>query len=125
MQVGRTASNEVWDILAIPPNVSSEDGASNAAGPPNVSSSSVEAQLVATSSKGVGLVLEVFCGSSRLTKACIQLGLRGIAVDKDRKRSKSTTVLELDLLLHEDCKRLRDLVEAEGDRCFRAHFAPA
>ena len=55
----------------------------------------------------------------------MKLGLRGIAVDKDRKRSEGVTVLELDLSLQEDCKRLTDLVEAEGNRCIHAHFAPA
>ncbi len=35
------------------------------------------------------------------------------------------TVLELDLTSLDDCKRLQDLVEAEGDLCFHAHFAPA
>ncbi len=49
-------------------------------------SSSVEAQQGLNSSKGVGLVLEAFSGSSRLTKACLHLGPRGVAVDKDRIR---------------------------------------
>ena len=92
---------------------------------PSAQSCTVDTLESNRSSKGVGLVLEVFSGSSRLTKACMQLGLRGIAVDKDRKRSEGTTVLELDLTLEEDCKRLQDLREAEGDACLHAHFAPA
>ena len=78
----------------------------------------------AESSQGVGLVLEIFSGTSRLTKACRKAGLRAYAVDKDKKRAENVTVLEFDIT-NEQLKQLQDIIVAEGCLCFHAHFAPA
>ena len=79
----------------------------------------------AGSSQGVGLVLEIFSGTSRLTKACRKAGLRAYAVDKDKKRAENVTVLEFDITNTEQLKQLQDIIVAEGCLCFYAHFAPA
>jgi len=66
----------------------------------------------AESSQGVGLVLEIFSGTSRLTKACRKAGLRAYAVDKDKKRAENVTVLEFDITNAEQLKQLQDIIVA-------------
>ena len=78
----------------------------------------------AETSQGIGLVLETFSGTSRLTKACRKAGLRAYAVDKDRKRAENITVLEFDITNAQQLQQLQDIIVAEGCSCFHAHFAP-
>lgn len=74
--------------------------------------------------QGIGLVLEFFPGTSRLTKACRKAGLRAYAVDEDTRRAEQVTVLEIDVTDPTHLTRLRDII-VEGSLCFYAHFAPS
>ena len=47
--------------------------------------------------KGSGLILEIFAGSCRFSKACKNLGFRVLAVDKNPKRAENFPVASFDL----------------------------
>lgn len=47
--------------------------------------------------KGTGLVLEIFAGTCRLSKACRGLGLQALSVDKDVNRAENAVVAKYDL----------------------------
>jgi hypothetical protein len=74
--------------------------------------------------KGSGLVLEVFAGSCRFSKACKELGLRVLAIDKDPKRAENFPVAAFDLTKH-DFQTVCKFAETERDNICWAHFAPS
>eukprot|EP00435_Cladocopium_sp_Y103_P039661 s4259_g10.t1 len=74
---------------------------------------------------GTGLVLEVFAGTCRFSKACRDVGLRSIAIDKDPKRSENFPVANFDLTKVHDYETVCKLVEAEQKHLVAAHFAPS
>ena len=71
------------------------------------------------------LVVEIFAGSARLTKACKGLGLRAVAVDKTSGRSEGPHIFHCDVTDPEDYQALVSFLEAEKDSLAWAHFAPA
>eukprot|EP00435_Cladocopium_sp_Y103_P011282 s3229_g2.t3 len=74
---------------------------------------------------GTGLVLEVFAGTCRFSKACRDVGLRSLAIDKDPKRSENFPVANVDLTKPHDYETVCKLVEAEQSQLVAAHFAPS
>eukprot|EP00435_Cladocopium_sp_Y103_P019375 s340_g4.t1 len=74
---------------------------------------------------GTGLVLEVFAGTCRFSKACRDAGLRSLAIDKDPKRSENFPVANFDLTKPHDYETVCKLVEAEQSHLVAAHFAPS
>ena len=76
-------------------------------------------------SKGTGLVLEIFAGTCRLSKACRGLGLQALSVDKDVNRAENAVVAKYDLCDANHFSTLEQLVRAERHRLVHAHFAPS
>ena len=75
--------------------------------------------------KGTGLILEVFAGTCRLSKACRSLGLQALAIDKDVNRAENAVVAKFDLCDGNQFSTLEQLVKAERHRLVHAHFAPS
>ena len=75
--------------------------------------------------KGTGLVLEIFSGSCRLSKACRGVGLQALSVDKDVSRAENAVVAKYDLCNENHFSILESLVRAERHRLLHAHFAPS
>ena len=75
--------------------------------------------------KGTGLVLEIFAGSCRLSKACRGIGLQALSVDKDLSRAENAAVAKYDLCDRNHFSILEGLVKAERHRLLHAHFAPS
>ena len=71
------------------------------------------------------MVLEVFAGSCRFSKACKELGLRVLAIDKDPKRAENFPVAAFDLTKPHDCQTVCKFAETERDNICWAHFAPS
>ena len=61
------------------------DGACNVEGLP---SGTLTTSVDREQHKDVGLVVEIFTGSCRLSKACRKLGLRALPIDKYPKRAE-------------------------------------
>ena len=76
-------------------------------------------------SKRSCLVLEVFSGSCRLSKACRNAGFRVTAVDKDETRAENFAIYKCDLTNAEDLALLFQYVEAEKEELLHVHFAPS
>ena len=75
--------------------------------------------------KGTGLILEIFAGSCRLSKACRGIGLQALAVDKVVNRAENAVVAKYDLCNKNHFSILENLVKAERHRLVHAHFAPS
>ena len=71
------------------------------------------------------MVLEVFAGSCRFSKACKELGLRVLAIDKDPKRAENFPVAAFDLTKPHDFQTVCKFAETESDNICWAHFAPS
>ena len=71
------------------------------------------------------MVLEVFAGSCRFSKACKELGLRVLAIDKDPKRAENFPVAAFDLTKPHDFQTVCKFAETERDNICWAHFAPS
>ena len=71
------------------------------------------------------LVMEIFAGSARLTKACRGLGMRAVAVDKTQDRSEGSHIFQCDVTNESDRQSLVAFLEAERDNLGWVHFAPA
>ena len=71
------------------------------------------------------LVVEIFAGSCRLSKACKDVGFRATAVDKIKSRSENFTVYQCDLGDPLQLKLLKEYLAAEVDSLVHAHFAPS
>ena len=76
-------------------------------------------------SQSVGLVLEVFAGSCRLTKACRKAGLRALGIDKDPKRAENETVAVYDICEPDQLQALLTVIDCERSQLVHAHFAPS
>ena len=74
---------------------------------------------------GTGLVLEVFAGSCRLSKACRGIGLQALSIDKDINRAENAVVAKYVLCDRNQFATLESLVQAERHRLVHAHFAPS
>ena len=75
--------------------------------------------------KGSGLILEIFAGSCRFSKACKNLGFRVLAVDKNPKRAENFPVASFDLTRPHDFSTVCKFAEAEREDLLLAHFAPS
>ena len=71
------------------------------------------------------IVLEIFAGSCRLSKACRGLGLEAVAVDHTSQRSENFPIFHADLTNDEDVRRVIEYVDVEAGNLLHAHFAPA
>jgi len=70
------------------------------------------------------IVLEVFAGSCRLSKACRGLGLEAVAIDHISQRSENFPIFHADLTNNDDLKRV-EYIDVEAGNLLHAHFAPA
>jgi len=70
------------------------------------------------------LVVEIFAGSARLTKACRGLGMRAVAVDKTQDRSEGSHIFQCDVTNESDRQSLVAFLEAERGNLGWVHFAP-
>ena len=77
------------------------------------------------SSKRSCLVIEIFSGSCRLSKACRSVGFRTTAIDKEPARSENFPIYQCDLTNPSEFALLKQYVEAEKDELLHAHFAPS
>ena len=71
------------------------------------------------------LMVEIFAGSCRLSKACKDVGFRATAVDKIKSRSENFTVYQCDLGDPLQLKLLKEYLAAEAESLVHAHFAPS
>ena len=71
------------------------------------------------------LIVEIFSGSCRLSKACKKVGFRTTAVDKSSERSENFTIYKCDLTNPAELALLKEYFIAEQDALFHVHFAPA
>ena len=58
---------------------------------------------------------ELYAGSARLTKACQDVGVRSVAVDKDPNRSHGTKIFSCDVTQPGELETLRTFLRAEKD----------
>ena len=71
------------------------------------------------------LIVEVFSGSCRLSKACRKVGFRTTAIDKSSERSENFTIYKCDLTNPAELKLLKEYFIAEQDALLHLHFAPS
>ena len=71
------------------------------------------------------MVIEVFAGTARLTRAVRDIGLSGLAVDKDNNRAQNVHIANYDLNDPAQFKALCELVQKHHDQILWVHFAPA
>ena len=71
------------------------------------------------------MILEIFAGTCRLSKACRGLGLQALSVDKDVNRAENAVVAKYDLCDANQFATLEQLIRAERHRLVHAHFAPS
>ena len=106
------------------PNVSACDSFCNS----TVFASEASAESFGTEdepNKGSGLILEIFAGSCRFSKACKNLGFRVLAVDKNPKRAENFPVASFDLTRPHDFSTVCKFAEADREDLLLAHFAPS
>ena len=78
----------------------------------------------AINKKHVGLVVEIFPGTCRLSKACRKYGLRALPVDKDPKRAEHCAVATYDLTDPEQHTTLVAVLQAKKYMLVHAYCAP-
>ena len=71
------------------------------------------------------LVLEIFSGTGRLTRAIKDLGMQGMAVDKDSRRSQSVHVANYDLNEPDQLDAMCEFISKHQKQILWAHFAPS
>ena len=71
------------------------------------------------------MVLEIFAGTARLTRAVRDLGMAAMAVDKDNSRAQSVHVACYDLNEPDQLHALCDFIERHRHQILWAHFAPS
>ena len=71
------------------------------------------------------LVVEIFSGTCRLSKACKDVGFRVSAVDKDKNRSENFNIYNCDVGDPKQLKLLKEFLQAESDELLHVHFAPS
>ena len=71
------------------------------------------------------LVVEIFAGSCRLSKACKNLGFQVAAIDKDKNRSENFTTYQCDVGNSDELKLLKEYLDSEQLALLHVHFAPS
>ena len=71
------------------------------------------------------MVLEIFAGSARLTRAIRDIGMAAMAVDKDSTRAQSVHVACYDLNDPDQLQALCDFISKHHHQILWAHFAPS
>ena len=71
------------------------------------------------------MVLEIFAGTARLTRAVRDAGMSAMAIDKDAQRAQSVHIAHYDLNDPEQLAALEDFIGKHSDRILWAHFAPS
>jgi ribonuclease HI len=71
------------------------------------------------------MVIEIFAGTARLTRAVRDIGLSGLAVDKDNTRTQNVHIANYDLNDPPQFKALCELVQKHHAQILWVHFAPA
>ena len=71
------------------------------------------------------LMVELYAGSARLSKACQQMGVRSIAVDKTSQRSQGTRIFVCDFTDPAELATLESFLAAEKEDLAWVHLAPA
>ena len=71
------------------------------------------------------MVIEIFAGTARLTRAVRDIGLSGLAVDKDNTRTQNVHIANYDLNDPPQSKALCELVQKHHAQILWVHFAPA
>eukprot|EP00435_Cladocopium_sp_Y103_P067691 s116_g30.t1 len=88
-------------------------------------SASFSHDVDATQHHDVGLVVEFFSGTCRLSKACRKLGLRALPIDKDPRRAERCVVGNYDLSDPQQYQTLVNVLHAERFSLVHAHCAPS
>ena len=97
---------------------------------PSFRTTGLDAQGVSAKSfSGVSLdeviVLEVFAGTARLTRAIRDAGLSAMAIEKDKTRTQSVHIAQYDLNDPDQLHALSDFIRRHHERILWAHFAPS
>ena len=71
------------------------------------------------------LVVEIFAGTARLSRAVRQHGMRALAIDKTDERSEGEPIARFDLVQIEHVNLVKEILSAEQDSLLHVHFAPA
>ena len=71
------------------------------------------------------IILEIFAGSARLSKACRKLGFEAVAVDQTKDRSEQFPIFQIDVTDSRSFSNLESFIDVEKDAIFHAHFAPS
>jgi len=93
--------------------------------PPKVATECPKTEKYAGKSLASILMVELYAGSARLSKACQQVGVRNIAVDKTTQRAQGTRIFVCDVTDAAELSNLQAFLEAEQDSLAWVHFAPA
>eukprot|EP00438_Fugacium_kawagutii_P027183 Skav219542 [mRNA] locus=scaffold2109:548:5400:- [translate_table: standard] len=97
----------------------------------DISVDSYSRQLAGASSPWHGkplsqiVFVEIFAGSARLSRACSDIGVTSIAVDKTAEHTKGAHIFLCDVTVPAEFDMLVSLLEAHKDVLAWAHFAPA
>ena len=71
------------------------------------------------------VILEIFAGSCRLSRACRELGFDVTAIDKDVNRAENFKVMKCDITNADDFSTLTTYIEADKEAILHSHFAPS
>ena len=71
------------------------------------------------------IVLEIFAGSCRLSKACRNVGLEAVAVDHTTSRSEQFPIFQVDVTDETGLHQLEAFIDVEKDSILHGHFAPS
>ena len=71
------------------------------------------------------IILEIFAGSARLSKACRKLGFEAVAVDQTKDRSEQFPIFQIDVTDSQSLNDLESFIDVEKDAILHAHFAPS
>ena len=71
------------------------------------------------------MVIEIFAGTARLTRAMRDIGLSGLAIDKDSSRTQNVHIATYDLNDPSQFSALCELVQKHHAQILWVHFAPA
>ena len=71
------------------------------------------------------IILEIFAGSARLSKACRKLGFEAVAVDQTKDRSEQFPIFQIDVTDSQSLSALESFIDVEKDAILHAHFAPS
>ena len=71
------------------------------------------------------MVLEIFAGTARLTRAVRDAGMSAMAIDKDSQRAQSVHIASYDLNEPDQLHALCDFIGKHHQLILWAHFAPS